>query len=414
MKKPAKALDLRAVASLFEAVESATLHYSSLWNRDLKAPLLLVDPQNRSVFANSPDFQGILHACENIYTGTLPPDVVLANTATEWAGRRWAMVLLPLPDTFADCIRLVTHELFHVHQPALGFDLSNPDNPHLNQEIGRVSLRLELAALQKALQCSTLENQKTHILHALLFRLYRYALYPQARSTENSLDLNEGLAEYTGNCIAEQSPSETIQHFQKSGQQFLNNPSFSRAFAYQTLPIYGYLLKQHKPYWNQEITQSTDLTDYLIKAFEIKFPADQDSARALALSLYDGQRIFEEEQAKTRTYQQRVSDYREKLFECPHFSIPLTQMNLSFDPRNVIVVEDLGTIYPTLEMVAPWGAVTVNNGALINPDKTQLSLALPLIQVEDGVRGDGWMLEIAVGYEVRQDIRTGHYVLKKA
>jgi hypothetical protein len=43
-----------------------------LWGRKLYGRLLLVDPKTRAVVANEPDPQGVLHATEGVYVGTLP------------------------------------------------------------------------------------------------------------------------------------------------------------------------------------------------------------------------------------------------------------------------------------------------------------------------------------------------------
>ena len=118
----------------------------------------------------------------------------IANTSLHWSGKDWAMVMLPLPTKKQDRINLLAHELFHKAQPSLGFLLFNTENNHLDQKDGRIYLRLELNALKKAVRSSTIKEMNMHLTNALTFRKYRYSVYPKADTTENSLELNEGIA----------------------------------------------------------------------------------------------------------------------------------------------------------------------------------------------------------------------------
>ncbi|WP_238555242.1 hypothetical protein [Chryseobacterium sp. P1-3] len=139
-----------SIRVFFSEIKKATREKSNLWNKDLYNALLFVEPQTRKVFANEPDSIGSLQPDQNMYTGILPDKVNIANTSINWNGKRWAMVMLPLPAHEKDRINLLAHELFHSAQPSLGFTLNNPDNNHLDQMDGRTYLRLELEALKKS------------------------------------------------------------------------------------------------------------------------------------------------------------------------------------------------------------------------------------------------------------------------
>src|SRR5690606_8876164 len=98
----------------------------------LAGPVLLVEPASRKICANQPDKEGLLRANAAVYTGELPRSINIANTATEWAGVRWTMLLLPLPAQELERSKLMAHELFHRIQPALGFPASSPISDHLD------------------------------------------------------------------------------------------------------------------------------------------------------------------------------------------------------------------------------------------------------------------------------------------
>lgn len=91
-----------------------------LWGRPLYGPLLFADPATRAVVANEADAQGLLRADAGAFIGTLPQEQNVANTALDWAGRRWTMVMWPPPDAPYPRARLLIHELYHRVQDDLG------------------------------------------------------------------------------------------------------------------------------------------------------------------------------------------------------------------------------------------------------------------------------------------------------
>ncbi len=131
----------------FRQVEEATFRHADLWGKDIYGPVLLVDAETREVYANRPDEEGILEFNNGIYTGILPKRVTVSNTDIHWSGTHWAMIKLPLSPNIQDRIDLISHELFHVAQPSLGFRIRREENNHLDLREGRIYLRLEMAAL---------------------------------------------------------------------------------------------------------------------------------------------------------------------------------------------------------------------------------------------------------------------------
>ncbi len=402
-----------SISTYFNEIKVEASKHQQLWERDLYDPILLVNPNTRQLFANFPDTVGILLPVGKIYSGTLPNEINIANTAIDWNGRRWAMIMLPLPINKQDRLNLLAHELFHVTQPLLGFKLFNTENNHLDQKDGRIYLRLELEALKNAIQTTNENKRKTHLANALTFRKYRYSLYPGADTTENLLELNEGIAEYTGLVISGRNEKQTIEHFVQSINSFLGNPTFVRSFAYQTIPIYGYLLDSTKKRWNREITIKTNLTDYFIKAFDISIPNDLKKATDLKLNQYNGEVIISEEKTREEKTKKLIAEYKSKFITQPHFELVFEQMNVSFDPRNIMPIEDKGTVYPNIRVTDKWGILTVENGALMSSNWDKISVTIPLKNENKNISGDGWKLELKDGYSVTKDETTGNYKLTK-
>jgi hypothetical protein len=400
-------------AEYFKEVKAVTAEHENLWNYNLYAPLLLVQPESREIFANSPDTAGVLKNDGMIFTGLLPANVNIANTSIRWNGVHWAMVMLPLSKEKNDRLNLLTHELFHTAQPSLGFKLSNPDNNHLDQKDGRIYLRLELEALQSALHANSPDEVKKHVTNALAFRMYRYALYQQAESTENQLELNEGLAEYTGVMMSGRNKQELQSHFSKSFDEFLKNPTFVRSFAYQTIPLYGCLLHNILEGWNKDITSGTDLTSYFIKKFTIQLPGDLKGAVTKTTDQYAGRLIIAEETERELKINKVITAYKKKFFEQPHLDIPLQHMNVSFDPRNIMPLEDKGTVYPNIRVTDDWGILTVTKGALMSPVWNNVTITAPKQIGKENITGDGWKLELKTGFVVEKENMSGNYLLKK-
>ncbi|MDR6546747.1 hypothetical protein J2810_002807 [Chryseobacterium rhizosphaerae] len=75
-------------SNFFDEIKTASMKYINLWNKDLYGPMLLVNPQTRELFANEADTAGIFKLNRNIYSGILPDNINIANTAINWNGKR--------------------------------------------------------------------------------------------------------------------------------------------------------------------------------------------------------------------------------------------------------------------------------------------------------------------------------------
>lgn len=394
-------------------IKAATKKHTNLWDNDLYGAILLVDPQTRQLHANETDTDGILKPNGSIYSGILPDNINIANTSMNWSGKRWAMIMLPLPQNKQDRINLLAHELFHSAQPSLGFALNNTENNHLDQRDGRIYLRLELAALRKAIQSSSEKELLQHLTNALTFRKYRHTLYDGANTTENQLELNEGIAEFTGMIISDRNKKQATTFFADGINSLLTNPTFVRSFAYYTTPVYGYILYNKDKDWNKKISIKTDLTNYFINAFNIDIPTNLRKTAEGISDEYNGQIIIQEETEREEKTKKLIAEYKLIFIEQPHFEIQFEKMNVSFDPRNIIPIEDKGTVYPKIRVTDLWGILTVENGALISPNWNKISLTNPIKTGGKKIIGDGWTLELTDGYMVERDETSRNYNLTK-
>lgn len=401
------------VSIFFDELKTASKKNIGLWNKDLYGPMILIDPKTRELFANEPDLEGILKGNGTTYSGILPAAVNIANTAVNWGGKRWAMAMLPLSENKENRINLLAHESFHSIQPSLGFTLNNAENNHLDQKKGRIYLRLELEALKQAIHSNSEKEMKQHLTSAFTFRKYRNTLYKGSETTENLLELNEGIAEFTGLIVSGRNKEQARSSLLNGIDGFMKNPTFVRSFAYYTTPVYGYLLYQKDPDWNKKIDAKTNLTSYFSKALDIRIQADLQKEVKKRSDHYNGQSIIKEETEREEQTKRLIAEYKLKFIQQPHFEIKFEKMNVSFDPRNIMPVEDLGTVYPNIRITDLWGILTIENGALMSPNWDKISISNPVKTENRKVSGDGWTLELKDGYTITKDEGSGNYKLSK-
>jgi len=394
-----------------ELEEASQRDNGQLWGTPLYGPMLLVAADTRRVLANVPDSAGVLRETSGVFAGELPANVNLANTAVRWAGRRWSMVVLPLPTDQFERVSLLAHESFHRIQPQLQLTLPESDNAHLDAAPGRAYLQLELMALRRALLTQSRRTRAGHLRAALAFRAYRRSLYPTAAGAENQLELNEGLAEYTGLVLSGRPPAATGAYLRQQLVEFPQTPSFVRSFAYQTVPVYGYLLRQRAPEWNHDLTAQTDLTALFTTGLRITMPRNLASWTASALSRYGGNVILAQEAEREQQRQQQLATYREQFLNGPHLVIPLRRMNMVFDPRTAQPLAEDGTVYPTLRVTDSWGILTVSDGALMGPKFKQVNVGYPSSVQARLVEGPGYTLQLNEGWQVIKEQNSDNYVL---
>jgi hypothetical protein len=411
------AINPRLAAQYFgEAREVCARDAGRLWGVSLCGPMLFADPATRAAVANQPDKENRLRPSGEVFVGALPPETVIANTATEWAGVKWTMVAWPLPEEKQARAQLLMHESFHRVQDELKLTAASPANAHLDQKDGRVWLRLEWRALERALQEQG-AARRIAVTDALIFRRRRQALFPAA-AEELALETNEGLAEYTGFKLSARSPGELAALAGYALRQFPRRQSYARSFAYATGPAYGALLDATGAGWRRRIKAGDDLSELLQRALGLKLPADLDVQSAARASQYDGAEVIAFEATREATRQQQLAKYRALLLDGPVLALPVGgSFNYSFNPNNVVPLADDGAVYPTARITDDWGVLTVSDGVLMlraGGRVTKLHVTAPATSDARPLQGDGWKLELKEGWALTPGPRSGDFALRKS
>lgn len=387
-----------------------------LWGHSLCGAMLFVDPDTLEAVANQADKEGRLVQREGVFIGKLPETGGAANTAVNWAGVRWTMIMWPLPSNRYNRARLMLHEMFHRVQDELGLPAGNPSNNHLDSMEGRVWLQMEWLALREAVTHRGAERKRA-IADALLFRAVRRQLFAQAAVEERALEMNEGLAEYTGVTLSGRTQDEWAGYLAAQLDQAAYGNSFVRSFAYTSGPAYGFLLDETKTPWRKGLKLSDDLGVLLERAYSIRLPEDLKREAESRLSLYGGDEVRLRETARETRRQQTLAKFRAKLVDGPVLVIPVTEsFNYTFNPNNLASLDGVGTIYPTLRATDAWGILNVTDGALLTREQgkaAKVYVAAPTDTTASSIKGDGWTLELNAGWRVEAGARKGDYVLKR-
>jgi hypothetical protein len=365
--------------------------------------MLLVDRATRQVWASEADKEGRLKNRDGVFVGTLPKDMMVANTAMNWAGKRWSMVMVPLP---ADPQRrhvLLVHESWHRIQPDLGLDVEDMANGHLDKLDGRYWLELEWRALSKALE-SPAKNRRKWVAAALACRTRRQNIYPQAAEAERSLELAEGLAEYTGIRAAR------ARNLVLEGLRRTEGP-FARSYAYTSGPAYGLLLDDVAPGWTRQARRATDLSVLLQQVYHLP-AASKEDAEAAASQL-GGTELRALEEAKDKVRQKRLKEATAPLLSGPVLRVP-GPFNVDFNPSNTEGLDDGSAFHPTATYTGAWGKLEVTGGSLRSSDWGEARVVAPVDPKARPLSGPGWTLDLAPGWTIEATQPPGSWKLVRS
>ena len=399
-----------------EASQLGAADAGRLWGRPVAGPILFVDPGTGFIVANRPDRDGKFDARDGVWISKLPEGMAPANTGIDIGGTRWAMIMWPLPDNRYTRGRLLMHESFHRIQDSVGIPGSNPGNAHLAAADGRIWLRLEMRALAEALLRTG--DEKRRALHdALTFRGKRHSLFPVAAEEERQLELNEGLAEYTGYRLSGLPAGVVADRVAVHLAQQEQQESQSRSFAYATGAAYALLLDAIGVSWRSSMKASSSLASHAAAANKITYVRESDAESRIAA--YAGARMIAFEEAREANRIAQESRLRSRFLDGPVLSLPVgSRFNFSFNPNGAVPLSGLGTVYESSRISDEWGALDVTSGGVLmmRNEKghiTEVIVSSP--RVKDGiVDGDGWKLTLAPGWSATESAtRKGRVVVNR-
>jgi hypothetical protein len=395
--------------------------HGALWKVLLCGPLLFVDYGTRYAVANQVDAEGRLKPLDGVFVGTAPAELGVANTATKWAGVEWTMVMWPVPQYKQPRMRLMLHECFHRVQAQIGLEGKDAQNGHLDSLEGRIWLQMEWRALEHAFWQRG-EERKRDVADALYFRNYRRSVFPAAEANEDALEMNEGMAEYTGFRLSTSSPEEyavAVAAWLRAAP--MRTPSYGRSFAYTSGPAYGGLLDLANKNWRTGLTPATNLGQLLAQAYAVPVPAAGALNKTEALrraERYDGSEVVAFETEREARHQARVATARKTFVDGPVLMLPVGQeFNYTFDPNAVLALDDKLTLYEgELQVTDAWGLLKTTDGALFVRDSrgfARVQVPAPADVRKTPLTGKGWTLVLKPQWQTVPEGRAGDFVVRQ-
>jgi len=394
-----------------EAFELTSRDAGALWGRSLDGPILFAHAPSRTVLSAVPGAGDTLRPLGGMFTGTLPDAEPIANTSLRWAGRTWAMVVWPPRADSLERRVLFAHELWHRVQDSLGFPSGTPSNAHLGTRDGRLWLRLEGRALRKALAASGAARARA-LQDAVAFRRERRALLPGSETDERALEINEGLAEYSGIVLATASREVRRELADRRLAILDSATNFERDFAYRTGPAWGLLLDDLAPGWRVGLRSSEDLG--MIAAQSLGTPHDPARSASARGASYGLATVRKSENARVAARKKHVAFLQARFVTGPVLELPLAEMKMSFDPAKVEAVSSLGSVYGMLRLSDRWGVLQCDmSGGLIAADFRRALVPAPSDTTGRRLTGPGWVLELLPGWRLVPGPRPGGWVARQ-
>jgi hypothetical protein len=396
--RPALAqVDQQRAQALFTDVQAVCEREGKrLWGISLCGPMVIADPRTQTIATSQP-----------APDGPGPRLVIGTNAPIEWGGVTWGAYSW---DTLASATprvakAIMLHELFHgLVQRKLGLAASELLNEHLDAVDGRYWLRLECRALARALRESGTQRT-TAIRDALAFRQTRRSLYRGSAEKERALEMNEGLASYTGSAAAADSDADAIDSALEALGGAETGESFVRTFAYFTGPAYGLLLDASSPGWRQRIRNTDDVSVLLAGALAVQ-PATDVAASAVR---YGGAEVRAVEEQRERGRQERLADLRRQFVDGPILVIRGGGSGTS-NSMGAVVIPDVGTVF-----FGPYrfnndsGTLAAEKGVLLESSGIVRRVPAPVRRDETTLAGDGWTFTVKPGWVIREGARRGDY-----
>ncbi len=87
-------------------------------------------------------------------------------------------------------------------------------------------------------------------------------------------------------------------------------------------------------------------------------------------------------------------------------------MSVQFDPRTLLPLDDLGTVYPEIRISDVWGILEASKGVLVKGEWGAAVVTAPTDTTGSLIKGDGWSLELKPGWKLIRAAREGDFSLQ--
>lgn len=372
---------------------------SKLWGISFDIPLMVVFPDSNVMVLNQAS-EGF-RKYKDLYIGKSDEIRAGGQSSKKWRNESWGFYTYPLPENKEKRLELFFHEAFHRNQPALKLEGYWAQCKYLVESDARILLKLEFNALFKALEE---EDFKQYLTDALCFRLLRYHKYPNAYNKELSMEMAEGLAQYTGFKLSNKTIEDALQFFKSK------DITGSHTFAYSTGLAYCYVLDKSGKDWRSHITQNDNFLYFTQKMLQLDLPENIEKHVEQVKGKYNWDDISKEEIEISKQQQIQEEKYLSDFFENPVVKIDLSVCkNLSLNTTIIYPLKD-GKVYNGITAFGDWGKLISKDEMFYG--EVLLLLPTPFKQNGRKVEGNGWEITLNEGWMIEEDAEY-NFVLKR-
>lgn len=402
----------RAISALLEYEKICQQDAGKLWGVSLCVNLVIIDHKTKIAVSNRVDPKAkFVSIGQGLFQGEYYGLELYANTSILWEGQRWSTVIAPLDNNRQAVLELLIHEAWHSIQHKLNFPMHSMMLEHLETFEGRLLIRFEWESLLLALRKPS--QLKLYLQHALIARSLRYTHNKNFKKQERMLDLNEGLASYSGMALTYPTHDERLVRLESLVKGLREDFSLTRSSSYIAGPLYGALFDRLELKWRDKL-KSEGGFDQIINAYLEESQLLND--RSLIVDLPTYQKIFYEEKRREDNKNRSIQDWLKK-YEAPnHLKLEVMRGSyISFDPNQIFPLGNNRFIYKVISTRGHWGELVVENGALIQLFDDKMVISLSAVRDNDSkvVTGAGWALKLNPGWKVRQNESSLNWSLFK-
>lgn len=393
---PDSALCKKALGLFAEAQRVCAVDGGELWGENIWGSVLLVRDSDKLTFTNDPELLSVSQKIDSLYCGILDSDIVVAGSAIRFKNSDVAVVpMFTMSDSAM--MEVFVHELFHRFQNQ-HYNMSEVmyNNAHVDTKMGRTLVLCELLELSKALSSNVL-GRKPHIERALMFRKWRWALFPDKITDECWFEFQEGLAMYTQYRICFQDSLKVAQQLCQEVERLLSSPNLSRQYGYNMGAMYA-CLNDIAPLWRQDAAPSMNLSEIAGKLYGIDPSKLEDT---MALKQSDSYlRVIQDIDTLEIERQKVIDKVTELLRTKSVIYLRTNDYQIGFNPARVMGLDELGNYFAVIELKGDFGTIYSEYGCLIS---NQPILVLPSSDIKKlRKKSPEFSIELNKGWRLRR------------
>jgi hypothetical protein len=162
------------------------------------------------------------------------------------------------------------------------------------------------------------------------------------------------------------------------------------------------------------VSAETDLGELLARSIELPEEPGVPFRPNQRAESYGGNALRASEQEREREREARLAKWRASLIDGPVLVLDLKAVTSgTFDPRRVFPFGDKQTVYTHRELIAEWGLLTVQDGAVLEDDGQGNAHVSLKGAADDHFSGAGWTLQLNEGWRIVPAERPGDFTIRQ-